>query len=179
MATMGQTERRALVCRLVKAMREAGSWTGETHIQKCLYFLQNLMNVPAGYDFILYKHGPYSFELQREMAVMGARFQLALEPRYPYGPSVILGPRGENDLKLVSQYDSAVKFIAKELSTEVVASLERLSTAFLVQLRYPDLEIQEVAMKINKIKPHISVPLARESVEDIKELRKKATAEMP
>ncbi len=178
MTTMGQSERRALVCRLVKAMREAGSWTGETHIQKCLYFLQNLMNVPSGYDFILYKHGPYSFELQREMAVMGARFQLDLEPRYPYGPSVILGPRGENDLGLVSQYDTSVEFIAKELSTEVVTSLERLSTAFLVQLRYPDLKAQDVALEINKIKPHIPIPQARESVEEIDELRKRAAVKL-
>ena len=126
MEPMTQKERRALVCRLVKAMRDAGSWTGETHIQKCLYFLQNLMKVPAGYDFILYKHGPYSFDLQREMAVMGARFQLDVEPRYPYGPSVILGPRGELDLGLVSQYAAAVEFVARELSTEVVRSLERL-----------------------------------------------------
>lgn len=176
MAIMGQTERRALVCRLIKAMREAGSWTGETHIQKCLYFLQNLMNVPAGYDFILYKHGPYSFDLQREMAVMGARFQLDLEPRYPYGPSVILGPRGEFDLGLVSQYDAAVEFVARELSTEVVLSLERLSTAFLVQLRFPGLEAQNVALKINEIKPHISIPQAREAVEEVDELRKKAAA---
>ena len=176
MATMGQTERRALVCRLIKAMREAGSWTGETHIQKCLYFLQNLMNVPAGYDFILYKHGPYSFDLQREMAVMGARFQLDLEPRYPYGPSVILGPRGEKDLGLVSRYDDAVEFVARELSTEVVLSLERLSTAFLVQLRFPGLGAQNVALKINEIKPHISIPQAREAVEEVDELRKKAAA---
>ena len=176
MSTMRQRERRALVCRLVKAMREQGSWTGETHIQKCLYFLQNLMNVPAGYDFILYKHGPYGFDLQREMAVMGARFQLDVEPRYPYGPSVILGPRGELDLGLVSQYDAEVEFVAKELSTEVVRSLERLSTAFLIQLRNPGLKAQEVALKINEIKPHISVPDASEAVAEVDELRKKAAA---
>ena len=176
MSTMRQRERRALVCRLVKAMREQGSWTGETHIQKCLYFLQNLMKVPAGYDFILYKHGPYSFDLQREMAVMGARFQLDVEPRYPYGPSVILGPRGELDLGLVSQYDAAVEFVARELSTEVVRSLERLSMTFLIQTEHPGMEDGKVARRINEIKPHISVPDASEAVEEIGKLREKAAA---
>ena len=48
MEPMTQKERRALVCRLVKAMRDAGSWTGETHIQKCLYFLQKSDEGPGG-----------------------------------------------------------------------------------------------------------------------------------
>ena len=58
MATMNERERRALVCLLVKEMGQTDSWAAETHIQKCVYFLQEMMKVPVGYDYILYKHGP-------------------------------------------------------------------------------------------------------------------------
>ena len=67
-----------------------------------------------GLDYILYKHGPYSFDLRSELAVMRARYQLDLKPRYPYGPSFILGSRGELNLDLVAEFEEAVKFVATE-----------------------------------------------------------------
>ena len=118
MTPMNEKERRALVCLLVKEMGKTDSWAGESHIQKCVYFLQEMWNVPSGYKYILYKHAPRSFDLQRELAVMRARLQLDLKSRYPYGPSFILGIWGELNLRLVAQYGDAVKFVATELSVE-------------------------------------------------------------
>ena len=156
-------------------MRAQDSWAGETQIQKCVYFLQYLLNVPVGYDFMLYKHGPYSFDLQRELAIMRARLLLDVEPRYPYGPSFTLGLRGELDLDRVAQHDDAIEFVAEELSTKDVRSLERLSTAFLVQVDNPRTGIDQVARRINKLKPHINTPEARAAVVEVNELREKAS----
>ncbi|MCL6557372.1 MAG: hypothetical protein K6U74_00970, partial [Firmicutes bacterium] len=60
-------KRKALLLSLVKAMESQGSWCGETHIQKCSYFLQAMLGVPLGFEFILYKHGPFSFDLRDEL----------------------------------------------------------------------------------------------------------------
>ena len=174
MESMKEMERRALICRLVKEMRQTDSWAAETHIQKCVYFLQAMLKVPVGYEYILYKHGPYSFDLQRELAVMRARFQLDVEPRYPYGPSFTLGIRGELDLDLVTQYKSAVNFVATEISTRKVGGLERLSTALFVQVENPDLKVWEAAKRINELKPHISITDAREAIDEIVQLQKSA-----
>ncbi len=175
MELMQGAEHRALICSLVKAMRSEDSWAGETQIQKCVYFLQNLMAVPTGYEFILYKHGPYSFDLQRELAVMRARLQLDIEPRYNYGPSFTLGPRGELDIERVASHNSAIEFVAKKLSTKNVRSLERLSTVFFVQTENSDLDDNQVARRVNKLKPHIPIPTALEAVEEVNELRDMAS----
>ena len=45
MERMNQPDRRTLICHLVDGMREHDSWAGETHIQKCVLFLQNLLGV--------------------------------------------------------------------------------------------------------------------------------------
>jgi len=49
---MDSLKRTAIILELIERMKEQGSWCGETHIQKCSYFLQEMMAVPMGFDFI-------------------------------------------------------------------------------------------------------------------------------
>lgn len=87
---MERLAREAVLLSLVEKLRQAGSWCGETHVQKATYFLQEVAGVPLGFPFILYKHGPFSFDLRDELTAMRADGFLTLEPRDPYGAS--LGP---------------------------------------------------------------------------------------
>jgi hypothetical protein len=64
---------------------------GETHMQKATFFLQELIKVPLGFEFLLYKHGPFSFDLRDELTFMRAQGFLRLEPQYPYGPTLVGG----------------------------------------------------------------------------------------
>ena len=87
---MERLKRSALVIALIEQLRNKGSWCGETHIQKTIYFLQELLRVPLGFEFILYKHGPYSFDLSDELTAMRADELVELKLQQPYGPSVSL-----------------------------------------------------------------------------------------
>ena len=84
---MDRLRRAALLTRLIELLRKKGSWCGETHIQKSTFFVQNLMKVPLSFDFILYKHGPFSFDLRDELTGLRADGLIRLEPQWPYGPS--------------------------------------------------------------------------------------------
>ena len=64
---MERLQKAAILTELADQLRREGSWCGHTHMQKATYFLQDLLEVPTGYEFILYKHGPYSFDLSEEM----------------------------------------------------------------------------------------------------------------
>ena len=171
---MNRKERRAMISRLVKVMRDNNSWAGETHVQKCVYFLQNLLHTPIDYEFVLYKHGPYSFDLQSELAYMRARFQLGIEIRNPYGPSFTIEVRGKQFANRASEYDDAINFVGKELSARDVRSLERLSTVLFLQDQNPKLSDSQIACQVNKLKPHISVCSASVAVRKVSKLRKKA-----
>ena len=74
---------RAVVTRLVEKMQDRDGWCGETHIQKTAYFLQGLVSVPLDYEFIIYKHGPYSFDLHDDLMAMRANKFLKAEARPP------------------------------------------------------------------------------------------------
>ena len=152
---MNDIDRTSLIVKLVKAMRNDGSWAGETHIQKCVFFTQEMLGVPMGYEFVLYKHGAYSFELRRDLASMRVDLQLDVEPRDPYGPSFTLGQRGDQYSDRASEYDYAVQFVSRELAAMEARELERLSTAYFVQNMGLGSDNNEVASRVTELKPHI------------------------
>ena len=55
----------------------------ETHVQKAMYLMQELLEVPTEYSFILYKHGPFSFDLSDELTSFRGDYLLELAPRRP------------------------------------------------------------------------------------------------
>ena len=86
---MEQTEQTAIVLGLVDALRSRHSWCGETHIQKCVYLVQEALQVPTEFEFVLYKYGPYSFDLHDLLGEMRADLLIDRETRpAPYGPTL-------------------------------------------------------------------------------------------
>ena len=178
---MEWSQRWGLVCNLVEAMVEAGSWVGETHIQKSTLFLQELLDVQMEYEFVLYLHGPYSFDLSEELAEMRARGVLDIEPRRDkYGPSFRLGHWGKrldewvspphNELN-GSKTRAAVKFVAQNISTKTARELERIATAFFLRAKDPDRSVEETAQWINELKPHIPIEASRVAVRQVIQLK--------
>jgi len=178
---MKKLQRSAIVLSLIEALSEKNSWCGEIHIQKTTYFLQALLEVPLGFDFILYKHGPFSFDLSDELMAMRADMMVRLKVHPPNGPSIEPGPTSEQLKRLfpktLKKYEGQVKFIAKEVAIYNVAVLERLSTALYVILEKgktgPE-EISQIVSYITELKPHISSEQARTALEQEAEIRNKA-----
>ena len=93
---MDRFDRAAVLTELADRLRANGSWTGETHLQKATYVLQELLMVPLNFEFVFYKHGPFSFDLREELTSMRADGFLVQVPQDPYGrfsrrPSRVFG----------------------------------------------------------------------------------------
>src|ERR1039458_2350370 len=89
MERLSYSSRCALVVALATRLRSRGSWCGETHLQKALYILQDLSKSNFGYKFVIYKHGPYSFDINSELTAMRAANILEFQfPKEGYGPSI-------------------------------------------------------------------------------------------
>jgi len=178
---MERLQRSAIVLSLIESLHEKGSWCGETHIQKSTYFLQELLHVPLDFDFILYKHGPFSFDLNDELAAMRANNTLQLQLRSPYGPSILPSTRSEQLKRLfpktLRRYSKRVEFVAEELSVYGVAELERIATAVYFTLNPSKTTDDTVSQadQIHKLKPHIPLEAARDSLENGNRIRHKAS----
>jgi hypothetical protein len=158
---MDRLRKAALLTRLIEQLRERGSWCGETHVQKATLFLQDLMRVPLGFDFILYKHGPFSFDLRDELTSMRADELIKLEPRWGYGPRIATTDRSKYIqglyLKTLERYDERISSITDKLGDKGVADLERLATAlYVTQHLGRGHSEDERATTLTKLKPHIA-----------------------
>jgi hypothetical protein len=167
--TMTEEQKDVVLLSFIQSLKDQGSWCGETHIQKGTYFLQELMGVPFGFEFILYKHGPYSFDLKNELTSHMADALLALKPRPPYGPSLLPAENSQGLLerspRTRERFQRQAEFIAKRLGSRDVTDLERLATAlFVTRQELPDGSVDDRAARLNELKPHIPLELAHDAV---------------
>ena len=169
---MKRSQRAAILTLLNREMLRKGSWCGETHIQKATFFLQDLLGVGAGFDFILYRHGPFSFDLRDELSSMQADDLLELAVRREgYGPTYMPTPFSQTFLerfpKTTARYLEQIRFIADELSDKGVAELERLATAFFIADREGVSDTARRAHRLVELKPHVSLSDARAACEQV------------
>ena len=174
---MKRLQRAALLARLVDELREHGSWSGETHIQKAAFFLQELLDVPTGFEFILYRHGPFSFDLRDELTSLRADGILDLEPQMPpYGPKFTTTMVGrdlqERFPKTLGDHGQQIAFVAQTIGPRDVAELEQLATALYVTLEQG--EVEGRAERVHALKPHIAVLDATHALAELERIRSAA-----
>lgn len=161
----------ARVLAMVQELRKHGSWSGETHLQKATYFLDKGCNVPTGFDFVLYKHGPYSFDLHDTLSTLFAHCLLEHQISPPYGPRIRLTETGERFLSQHSDIASDVKpfisQVAAWFGATGVGDLEKLATALWVRKESPTADEADLAERIHEIKPHITTEEARSALSSL------------
>ena len=167
---MNRMKRSALLTRLVQQLREAESWGGETHVQKATYFLQDLMKVPLGFDFILYKHSPYSFDLHDEIAALRGDGLLTFELHCQYSPHLqptdLCADIQGHFPKTLARYDSRIRLVAETFGDKGVVQLELLGTALYVTLNYGQ-SVPCRADQMTCLKPHILPPQASKAIAEV------------
>ncbi len=179
---MQRLQRDVVLIRLIEALRDKGSWCGETHVQKAAYLLQDLVGVPMGFDFILYKHGPYSFDLRDELTGMRADGLVSLKVQDPnYGPSIVPETNAATlkarFTKTLAMHESQIAFVADRLGSKRVVELERLATALFIWKRYaPSADADLLATRVRFWKPHIAIGEASEAARTVARWREEALA---
>jgi hypothetical protein len=134
------------------------------------------MEVPLGFEFILYKYGPSSFELSEELTSFCADSFLDLEVRSPkYGPSYINGDMSDYIVsrfpKTLDRYQKEINFVADQLGTKHVPELERLATALYVRSKYEEVtSVKKRVAKIRELKPHVSEDDAATAVNEVENM---------
>jgi uncharacterized protein YciW len=170
---MDRLKKAALLTRLVELLRAQGSWCGETHVQKATYFLQELLKVPTGFRFVLYKHGPFSFDLRDELTALRADDLIRLELQAPpYGPRLAPNPQSKHLQEVSSwtlaKYEDRLGFVAEKFGERNVSELERLATALYVTAQLGEHASSGVrAKELRALKHHISPEAAEASIREV------------
>lgn len=174
---MDDIDRSAILLDLAAELRAHGSWTGETHVQKAAYLMQELMGVPSGFKFILYRHGPFSFDLRDSLNKLETWGYIQTEEQpYPYGPKIVEGPMS-GTLKTASkdrqEYVRPIQFVAQQLGKANVSELERVATALFIELD-PNVNSEDRPERLIRLKPHIRREEAPNAFARLREIRSAA-----
>ncbi len=167
----------SILVRLVSALRENGNWCGTVHVQKAAYLLQELCGQPLGVEFVLYKDGPFSFDLSDQLASLHAYDVLELEPSPPYGPRLRLGAGTAAPEGVTKEWEEAISFVATHVGSKDIKKLEGLTTAlFLAKRDYAKSNNLALAERLHQLKPHIPLTAAIEFVAEMNGLRQSLEA---
>jgi hypothetical protein len=172
---MNKLVEQAVLVGLARRLSNQGSWTGETHLQKAAYLMSELRDVDFSFDFMLYKHGPFSFELRDELSAMQADWliePILVNPRY--GPRFAVTQRGEElERQLataLSRYSGDLDWVAETLGSRGVVDLERLASAMWMTRHHKGASAEARANALIEVKPHIAFDDAVAAVEEIDQL---------
>jgi len=170
---MKRTAEAVLVTYLADRLLAQGSWCGETHLQKTVYLAKELEDVPFEFEFILYKHGPFSFDLRDRLTELRADGFLDLVPRpYPYGPTYAPSDQVKrtwpNFPRTLGKYKGCLDHVAKFVGSRGVGELEQIATALHVTRELGDSATKEARVeRMLELKPHISNVAAEKAIEAI------------
>ena len=71
---------------------------------------------------------------------------------------------------MINEYRKQISFVAKQLGSKSVTDLERIGTALYVQREFRPASTEQNAQRVNELKPHVSLDLARVAAEQVDEM---------
>jgi uncharacterized protein YwgA len=176
---MNDLQRSAIVATLIKECRARKAFCGETMVQKSVFVLQELLDVPLKFDFALYIYGPFSFELQQHLWSMMADDMLVVRPM-EYGSTFETGEQvaylEKHNAAPIQQHRGAIDFVLERLAGRGVKQLERLATALYFTKTSGETSVDGRAAMIREVKPHITADEARKAVEEVDRWRNELAA---
>lgn len=156
-------DRWALITSAVRALNAANARPWRTHIQKLLYFSDVWAVVPGRpYDFVIHRFGPYSFNLDNDIADMQA-FGVLTRNWSVSG----MGATYEVPAEADAPFEKALEAIAEWLGPKGVKELETLATIEFVRAAGSKNPSKDVI----DLKPHISGEDVEAAVEELDEVK--------
>lgn len=152
---MAQTNAKATdwIHETVRALRRNGSWTGRIHVHKLLFMLKTLERAEVPFQFELYHYGPYSRNLDEDIACMEAFGEL--ERNYPksgYGPQY--GVIDDHHAPgLSSDECDAISAMARLFGDKNSSNLELIATCTWVERVEKISSDSEIIDRVSQVKP--------------------------
>lgn len=155
-----------MILEVIERLNKYGSWTGKTHVQKALFLLSATGKAVVPFQFVLYKHGPYSFDIEDEMEQMKGYAGIVSAPMSGYGVTLDTGssaPFIRKEARLTDGEKAEIERVCKFVGSKKVTELERIATAAWIRTRENITDAVKVAARLHALKPHVSTSEAAEA----------------
>jgi uncharacterized protein len=178
MAKTGKAwHRYALIAELANLMEESNKQLGKTTMQKMVYLLDSIYNVPSGYNFSLYLYGPYSSDLMYDLGYVenlgGVKIDEALNGGYCI-------TKNDNYPKIIEKANNfldihrpQIKKAIAEFGDYNVRELELRSTIIFVYnsalASGKKIDFNSLFLQVKEIKPRFPNEEVRSAISELQE----------
>lgn len=160
-------ERETVIVGLTRKLDEVASWAGATHMQKCVYFLQERFGLDLGYRFVIHHYGPFSFELDEDLAAFRSRGAIHARSGGGYGVHYEPGTEAPG-LPVDPRVEETLERVASEYGGMDVHALEVRATTYFVAKNSEGADDEEIIEHVKAIKPHISRGVIEDALRSIR-----------
>lgn len=158
---MMEEDKIKLLLHIIDRLNKKKNRSGETHIQKLLFFLKNAKLLDFDIDYILYNYGPYSMELSDELRYMEeANLISKIEDSSGYGFNYI----PNNEMEYVSDLIKKTRFEYQKIDELIdkflkipAKHLALLATFIYLKNKHEISDDNELIDRVMKIKPMFNV----------------------
>ena len=160
----------AFLLEAIEQFSENGELPKSTHVQKAMFLLRTMDTPQFPFSFILYKHGPFSPDVESELGEMKSYGAICYDSRP--GFSQVLQP-GTNALRLKQKVQlepearAAVAQVCRFLARKPLFEIELLATAAWIKTNEQIRSLDEIASRLQVLKPYVSRPEAIRSAGEI------------
>lgn len=150
-----------------------GEMPKSTHLQKAMFLLlaNGVEQVP--FSFILYKHGPFSVDIESEITEMKSYCAISADSRPGFSQVLVPGMNAQalrQKGQLGNEERAAVAEVCRFLARKPLVEIELLATAAWIkaneQLGSPD----EIANRLQVLKPYVTRPEAMRTLGEIENI---------
>ncbi|MCL2755530.1 MAG: hypothetical protein FWE45_00560 [Firmicutes bacterium] len=163
MATLNiatQVDRLSIIASLVRKQPAIGT----TALMKCVYLLQEVFEVPLGYDYTIYTYGPYSSQVTSDvdLSIIGNFISYKYESTGDYVKRTFNNGERIDDLDFTfaDNYSSSIDQVINDFANKTASELELIATIIYVYIFYKrnglDINKSSIANDVHGIKPHFS-----------------------
>jgi len=163
----------AFLLEAIEQFHANGELPKSTHLQKAMFLLRAIDVPQVPFSFILYKHGPFSLEVESELGEMKSYCAIGSDLRPGFSQVLQPGtnaPGLKQKLQLGGEERAAVAEVCRFLALKPLVEIELLATAAWIKANEQLNSLDEIANRLQVLKPYVSRPEAIQRVGEIEHI---------
>jgi len=159
-----------IIVELAKRLENISPQFGKTALQKMVYLLTEVYNVPCDYEYSLYTYGPYSAELAANVDYVNALGGIKMIGGSKGGYEIKIGDEGFKILKqseeFITRYNKELDQLVSDFGKFSAKDLELRSTLIYIN-KNDKLTKDELTRQLKDLKPYFDETVIKDVIDEL------------
>jgi uncharacterized protein YwgA len=159
-----------IIAELAVKLKDISPQFGKTVLQKMIYILQEVYEIPCDYEYVLYNYGPYSGDLAKDLSFFasmdGVKVDWSQNLGYKILPAAKTDHFRQRAQEFLKKHDAKIGEAIDIFGRMNAKELELRSTIIYVFKESP-MDNKSMISRVNEIKPHFTEDEIESAIEQL------------